>query len=149
MSNAPDSSSTHDDARGHETGDPAGVERSGALPQLSRKGWAWSIAGIAALVGAVATYAFAAAQAESVRWREVGFDVVDDSQVEATFDVFLYSDADAECLVRALNESYTEVGVVTVEVARSAGPEQRIETVISTTERATTATVAGCTALGD
>lgn len=132
-----------------EADGPLESERSGALPQLSRKGWAWTIAGLVALVGAVAMYAFAAAQAESVRWREVGFDVIDDSQIEATFDAFLYSDADAECLVRALNESYTEVGVVTVHVARADGAEQRIETLIATTERATTATVVGCTALED
>jgi len=38
---------------------------------------------------------------------------------------------------------------VTVHVARADGAEQRIETLIATTERATTATVVGCTALED
>ncbi|MDN4474087.1 DUF4307 domain-containing protein [Demequina zhanjiangensis] len=124
---------------------PVESEGSGALPQLSRRGWILAIAGVLALVAAVSVYAVASNQAEPVRFRDVGFSVVDQHEITATFDVFLYADGVASCTVRALNSSYGEVGVVTVDVDSVDGSEQRIDTSIATTEEAVTASVHSCT----
>ncbi|WNM27969.1 DUF4307 domain-containing protein [Demequina capsici] len=117
----------------------------GALPHLSRRAWIWSIAGLAALIAAVSAYAVVAAQAQKVLFQDVGYSVVDEHLTTATFDVFLYADGVATCTVRALNEAYAEVGVVTVDVDSADGAEQRMDTSIATTEKAVTASVLGCT----
>ncbi len=123
---------------------PLDGEGSGAVPQLSRRGWALVVAGLLAHVAAVSAYAVASNNAEPVRFRDVGFSVADAHEMSATFDVFFYADGVATCTVRALNVSYGEVGVVSVDVDSKDGAEQRIDTTIATTETAVTASVQGC-----
>lgn len=118
---------------------------SAALPRLSRRTWILVIAGISALIAAVAWYALAAAN-EPVRWRDVGFSVESATEITVTYEVYLYTDRDAECTVRALNPRFTEVGVATQRVSRADGAEQRLTTTITTTEEATTAQVQYCEA---
>jgi len=121
-------------------------ELSDARPRVSRRAKVWGWAGAVALLLVVAGYAWFAAQ-QPVRWKDVGFDIASPTEAEVTFDVYLYTDGDAVCHVRALNESYAEVGVTDVTVSRTDGPEQRLNAVIATTELATTALVNYCEAV--
>lgn len=126
---------------------PPTDEDSSALPRLSPRAWTLVAIGLAALIAGVAWYAFEAAQ-QPVRWKDVGFSVVSPTEVRATFDVYLYEDTDADCVVRALNPRFTEVGITTVRVERAAGAEQRIDATLATTEEATTAQVQYCAPVG-
>lgn len=83
---------------------------------------------------------------QPVRWRDVGFAAPSATEATTTFDVFLYTDADAVCRVRALNDRHAEVGAADVTILRSAGSEQRLTASIVTVEQATTAVVAYCSA---
>lgn len=120
-------------------------EREGAaVPRLSARQWTLVGLGLAALTAAVAWFALVVTD-EPVRYRDVGFSVESPTEATATFDVFLYTDAEVTCRVRALNDRFTEVGTGTVDVDPAAGDEQRIELPLTTTERATTAVVQYCT----
>ena len=121
-------------------------EDASALPRLSRRGWVLVAIGLAALIGAVSWYALTVAAAP-VRWKDVGFTVESPTAVSVTYDVYLYTDADAECTLRALNPRFSEVGITTVRVAAADGSEQRLTTSIVTTEEATTALVQECVAI--
>lgn len=116
-----------------------------ARPTMSRKGLVWSGIGVAALVAIAAWFGLSNASS-AVRWADVGFVADSPTEATATFNVYLYTDASAECTVRALNASFAEVGVATQVVDRADGSEQRITTPIVTTEQATTATVNFCEA---
>lgn len=134
MSNTPDSTGEHDRRAGGT-----------ALPTMSRKGLIWSGLGVAALV-AVAVWFGLASASDPVRWSDVGFNVDLPTEATVTYDVYLYTDASADCTVRALNPSFAEVGVAVQHIDRAGGVEQRITTTIITTEQATTATVNYCVA---
>ncbi len=82
---------------------------------------------------------------QPVRWRDIGFSVTSPTEADATFDVFLYTDAGATCRVRALNSRHAEVGAVDVSVDRADGPEQRLTVPVATVETAATAVVSYCT----
>ncbi len=112
-----------------------------------RRAVVWGWIGVAALVAVVGWFGWQSAQ-QAVRWKDVGFAIDGPTSAQATFDVYLYSDAGATCQVRALNERFAEVGVATVDVARADGAEQRITATVVTTEEATTAVVKYCTAAG-
>ena len=114
-----------------------------ARPRVSRRAkvWGWVGAGVLFLV--VAGYAWFAAQ-EPVRWKDVGFRVESPTEVEVTFDVYLYEDTDVVCHLRALNDNFAEVGVSDATVRAADGPQQRITTTFVTTETATTALVRYC-----
>lgn len=116
-----------------------------ALPTMSRRGLIWSGIGVVALI-AIASW-FGLSQADTpVRWTDVGFTADVPTEASATYDVYLYSDASADCTVRALNSSFAEVGVAVQHIDRADGAEQRITTDVVTTELATTATVNYCEA---
>ncbi|WP_084125661.1 DUF4307 domain-containing protein [Demequina sp. NBRC 110054] len=117
----------------------------GALPHLSARAWAWTISGLLAAILVVGAYAILAAQSETVRFQDVGFTVESPQLATSEFDVFFYDEGVATCTVRALSESYAEVGVATVDVDSAEGDEQRVVVEIATTEEAVTATVQGCT----
>ncbi|SEJ35475.1 DUF4307 domain-containing protein [Demequina mangrovi] len=122
---------------------PEPDEGTGAVPRLSPRTWALVIAGIVALVGVTAWYAFVASH-EAVRWKDVGFSVVSPTEITVTYDVYLYDDVDADCTLRALNTRFTEVGVATQRVSLEDGRQQRLEATLTTTEEATTAQVNYC-----
>jgi len=122
---------------------PQPEDDSPAIPRLSARTWAWVAAGLALLTAGTVWYALQFAD-EPVRWQDVGFSVESPTEATATYDVYLYDDTDAECTVRALNQSFAEVGVATQRVSLADGEQQRVTTRIVTTEVATTATVQGC-----
>lgn len=118
-------------------------ELADARPRVSRRAKAWGWAGAVALLVVVAGYAWFAAQ-EAVRWKDVGFSIESPTEVEVTFDVYLYEERDAVCHLRALNHNYAEVGVSDAAVRFADGAQQRITTTFVTTEEATTALVKYC-----
>lgn len=114
-----------------------------AMPTMSRKGLIWSGLGVAALIAIAAWFGLSQAN-DPVRWADVGFTAEIPTEASATYNVYLYTDASADCTVRALNTNFAEVGVATQHVDRADGAEQQITTKIVTTEQATTATVNYC-----
>lgn len=81
---------------------------------------------------------------QPLRWRDVGFEATSPTEATATFDIFFYTDADASCRVRALNQQFGEVGVDVVVVPRAGGAEQRVVATLATVEQAVTAVVDYC-----
>ena len=80
----------------------------------------------------------------SLQWEDVGYNVLDDSTVEAEFDVTMDAGDRALCTVEALNGQYGQVGVVDVEVGPIAGSPARYTATVRTTERAVTTVVRSC-----
>lgn len=80
-----------------------------------------------------------------VRWKDVGYDVMDDSRTGVTFDVTVYEGTTATCTVQALADDYAVVGQqqVRVDVGTEKSVRERAE--ILTTSRAVTALVESCT----
>ncbi|WP_084622218.1 DUF4307 domain-containing protein [Demequina oxidasica] len=126
---------------------PQPPRRSGgtARPTMSRKGLIWSGVGVAALIAVTAWFGLSTAS-DPVRWTDVGFVADAPTEATVTYNVYLYTDASADCTVRALNSSFAEVGVATAHIDRADGVEQQVTTTIVTTEQATTATVNYCEA---
>jgi Domain of unknown function (DUF4307) len=107
------------------------------------RAWVWGWAGVGVLVLIAAWFGWNAAQ-QPVRWKDVGFTIDSDTQATATYDVYLYKDTGATCVLRALNDRFAEVGIAEVTIDRADGAEQRLSSTIQTTERATTAVVKYC-----
>jgi hypothetical protein len=96
-----------------------------------------------ALTGVVSYFGLKAAS-QPIRWSDVGYTIDSPTNATSTFDVYLYTESDATCRVRALNTRFSEVGYADVAVARSAGRQQRITSTVVTVEPAVTAVVAYC-----
>lgn len=118
-------------------------EGSGAVPRLSKKGWAAVAVGLAALIAVAAWFGLAQAD-KAVRWNTVGFAVDSPTQAEITFDAYIYTDEPVECVVRAMSTSFAEVGIASVELDPADGRERRVTLEIPTVEEATTAEVNYC-----
>lgn len=112
-------------------------------PNLTRKQWLWVVLGIAAMTAVAVVYGLGAA-AQPVRWQDVGYSVDSPTDATVTFEVYLYSDDDAVCQLRALNQQYAVVGVAEHQVSRAAGVEQRITVDVTTVEEANTVMVHHC-----
>lgn len=118
-------------------------DRPHRSPRTIALGWA----GVAVLVVIAAWFGWSQAQ-QPVRWADVGFSIVSPTEATATFEVYLYTDADAECRLRALNENFAEVGIADVVVLRADGAQQRLVEPVATTELATALEVKYCRSLG-
>jgi len=99
---------------------------------------------VAIVLTVVASYFGLKAARQDVRWGDVGYTIDSPTKATSTFDVYLYTESDATCRVRALNARFSEVGYVDVPVPRSAGRQQRITATVVTVEPAVTAVVAYC-----
>lgn len=119
------------------------IEADLQRPRLSTRARMFIITGIALLTAITSYFAFHFAD-QDVRWRDVGYSIDSPTEATTTFDVFLYKDKNVTCYVEALNTSFAQVGVSSVEIAYDAGKEQRITVPIATTQRATTAVVHSC-----
>lgn len=118
-------------------------EDSGSLPRLSTRGWVAVIFGLAALTAVAAWYGFGSAD-QDARWKTVGYSIDSPTHAEITFDVHVYADEPVECVARAMNISFAEVGIATHMVDPDDGRTQRITLPITTVEEATTAEVNYC-----
>jgi len=115
-------------------------------PERSRSR-TWTFVGIGALVALVVAAVWwvgGGALEDPVQWKDVGFHVSDASSTDVTFDVTKAKDATASCRVRALSQSYAEVGVKTVDVGPSDADTQRVTVTIPTAELAVSGTVQDC-----
>jgi len=126
------------------------AERYGApTPPRRRRRAFWLTAGGLGAVGTAALVMIAVGFFEpDATGSQVGFDVVDDTQVQVIFDVTKPEEATATCTLEALTEGYGQAGIVDVTI----GPQQqhttRITTDISTTELATTGVIRECNLVG-
>lgn len=106
---------------------------------------------VAAAVVAVAALVWAAWAGpglvdREVRWRDVGYEVVDDLTLRVTFDVVKDPDATVVCTVQGLNAGYAVVGAVQVEVGPASGRTVRRTVEVPTQERAVAGVADRCTA---
>lgn len=100
---------------------------------------ALAVAGVAFVVWA----GLASAQRD-VRWDDVGYDVVDNTTVTVTFNVVKDPGATVQCRLKALNGSFAEVGLATVEIGPAVERAVQRTATIRTQERAVTAVVDRC-----
>ena len=99
----------------------------------------------AAVVGVVVALWIALNVAgQPVSWKDVGFHVQGPQATDVTFEVTKATDATVTCQVKALSESYAEVGVRTVTVGPAETTEQRVTATVQTTELAVSGTVDRC-----
>jgi hypothetical protein len=99
---------------------------------------------LGALILVVIVWVGGGALQDPVQWKSVGFDVADASSTEVTFDVTKAKDASASCRVRALSQSFGEVGVRTVEVGPASTDTVRVTVTVPTAELAVSGEVQGC-----
>jgi len=120
------------------------VGRYGDDPdERSRVPWLVTVV-LAALLGAVVVgWIGLAALRDPVQWKDIGFAVHGGDSVDITFEVTKDPESTATCRVRALSQSYAEVGVKDVHIGPGART-QRVTVVIPTAELAVSATVASC-----
>ena len=85
---------------------------------------------------------------DPVQWRDVGYHVNGSTSIDVTFDVTKSTSASATCRVRALSQSFAEVGVADVPVGPGRTSTQRVTVNVPTSERAVTGTVASCHLVG-
>jgi hypothetical protein len=81
---------------------------------------------------------------QPVSWKDVGFHVQGPQATEVTFEVTKPTDATVTCQVKALSQSYAEVGVRSVVVGPSQDASQRVTATVQTTELAVSGTVDRC-----
>lgn len=125
--------------------DTSAEDEARSRPRLSTRAKWWVGAGLAALTGASAWWAFGFA-AQEVRWQDVGYEIVSPTEASVTYDVFLYSDSQVTCQLRALNDRFAEVGVAEEHIDPADGKAQRSTVTLATTEEATTVIVEICEA---
>ncbi len=122
---------------------PAG--RYGPEPTAAAR--TWRRAGLVVLVlAALAVLAWVgiATLRDPVQWRDVGYHVDGATSIQVTFDVTKSASASATCRVRALSQSYAEVGVMDVPVGPGTTSTQRVTVTVPTSETAVTGTVQTC-----
>lgn len=120
------------------------VGRYGPARPRSRS---WRIAGwgaLVALAAAVVVWVGGAQLEDPVQWKDVGFSVTDASSTDVTFDVTKDQDATATCRVRALSQSFGEVGVRTIEVGPADTDTVRVTVTVPTAELAVSGQVQTC-----
>jgi len=81
---------------------------------------------------------------QPVSWKDVGFHVQGPQAIEVTFEVTKAKGATVTCQVKALSESYGEVGVRSVEVGPGDTASRRVTATVQTTELAVSGTVDRC-----
>ena len=106
-----------------------------------RRLWIWGFA----VVGlAVTVWIGLNVAGQPVSWKDVGFHVQGPQATDVTFEVTKPKDATVTCQVKALSESYAEVGVRSVVVGPSDDASQRVTATVQTTELAVSGTVDRC-----
>ncbi|WP_081844693.1 DUF4307 domain-containing protein [Cellulomonas sp. URHE0023] len=98
-----------------------------------------AVAGLAVALGVALNVA-----SQPVSWKDVGFHVQGPEAIQVTFDVTKPRADTVVCTVRALSESYAEVGVRAVTVGPADEGTQRVTATVQTTELAVSGTVDRC-----
>lgn len=102
------------------------------------------ILGVLAMALAIGYIAWASFTTDTIRGKNVGFNVLSSEAIEITFDVAKPQDMTVVCTLDALNTNYAQVGTRDVEIGPAEQFEQRFTTEIRTTETAVTAVVESC-----
>jgi hypothetical protein len=99
--------------------------------------------GVAVLV-ALAWMGFARTSGGRTRFGVTSYEVLSDSRVRIRFDVRKNSSASLTCALVARSRDHANVGQADVEVGPSARDVVRVTEVLTTTARASTVEVSGC-----
>lgn len=116
------------------------------LPRPTPGTGRWWVVGIVGctLGSALAIWLGLANSVGQVTFTDTGFKVVDDRSVRVEFDVHRSPGQAVTCRVRALDQAFGVVGVVTVDVPPTQERSIHQETVVRTTSRAVTGVVESC-----
>ena len=90
-------------------------------------------------------YAGVAAANRDVRWKDIGFQIIDSAHAEATFDVTVYEGRTATCTVQALAANYAVIGQVDVQVSVDESRTVRQRAQVLTDQPAVSVRVDSCT----
>jgi hypothetical protein len=122
-------------------------ERYGRTPERSRRTRVIAIAVAAAFALVLSAWVVWAAldgDAAHVEFRDVAHEIIDDSLVSVTYQVTAPTGSELDCVVQAMNESFTVVGWKVVHLPAS-GERTRVFTdEVRTTELAVTGLIYRC-----
>jgi len=122
-------------------------ERYGRTRASSRtkRVFAIAVAGVFALVlGAWVVWAALDGDSANIEFRDVAHEIVDDSLVNVTWQVTTEPGSDVTCAVKAMNESFTDVGWKIVQLPASTERTRVFTEQVRTTELAVTGLIYRC-----
>ena len=106
----------------------------------------WVLSAIAIALGcAVAVWFGLASTLGKPTWTNLGYDVIDDRNVDVTYLVSRPSGRDVTCVIQALDQGFGTVGRLDVDIAGSDSQSVKRTTRVHTTTRAVTGVVKSCT----
>ncbi|MBO3086501.1 DUF4307 domain-containing protein [Cellulomonas fengjieae] len=104
----------------------------------------------AAVLGiAVALWVALSMASRPVSFKDVGFALDGEQAIDVTFEVTKPKESTVACRVTALSESYSEVGVRTVEIGPADQATRRVTVTVPTTGLPVTGTVESCELVSD
>ena len=111
----------------------------------SKRVFAFAVAGVFALV-LVAWVVWAALDGDSanIEFRDVAHEIIDDSSVSVTWQVTAEPGSEVTCAVKAMNESFTDVGWKVVQLPVSDERTRVFTEQLRTTELAVTGLIYRC-----
>ncbi len=111
----------------------------------SRRLFAIAVAGVFALVlGAWVVWAALDGDSANIEFRDVAHEIVDDSSVNVTWQVTAEPGSDVSCAVKAMNESFTDVGWKVVHLPVSTERTRVFTEQLRTTELPVTGLIYRC-----
>jgi len=113
-----------------------------------RPAWLVPAAVVALLAAVVIVWLGTNNMHDPVQWQDVGFSIAGPVSIDVTFEVTKDPGATVRCDVTALSKSFTEVGILAVEIGPSADRVQRMTVTVATAELAVTGTVDTCVVVG-
>ena len=122
-------------------------ERYGRTPATSRTRRVIAIvvaAAFALVLGAWVVWAALDGESASIEFRDVGHEIVDDTAVSVTWQVTADPGSEVTCVVKAMNESFSDVGWEVVQLPVSDQRTRVFTEQVLTTELAVTGLIYRC-----
>jgi hypothetical protein len=111
----------------------------------TRRAIAIAVAGAFALVlGAWVVWAALDGESASIEFRDVGHEIIDDRAVSVTWQVTADPGSDVTCVVKAMNEGFSDVGWKVVDLPASDERTRVFTEQVRTTELAVTGLIYRC-----
>ena len=111
----------------------------------SKRVFAVAVAGVFALVlGAWVVWAALDGDSAKIEFRDVAHEIVDDSLVKVTWQVTAEPGSDVSCAVKAMNESFTDVGWKVLDLGPTDERTRTLTVDVRTTELAVTGLIYRC-----
>jgi len=111
----------------------------------TRRVFAIVVAGAFALVlGAWVIWAALDGESASLEFRDVGHEIIDDSSVSVTWQVTADPGSEVTCVVKAMNEGFSDVGWKVVQLPASDQRTRVFSEQVRTTELAVTGLIYRC-----